>query len=74
MVVSNSPGSQFDDYFQLMDQNGTRYGVEGVDEAIKSQLVSYRDTGIIIQVWGILHKDVSDAYGAQILVTRIESY
>ena len=57
-----------------MDQNGTRYGVEGVDEAIKSQLASYRDTGVIIQVWGILHKDVPDSYGAQSLVTRIEPY
>ena len=74
VILSNSPGSQFDDYFQLMDQNGTRYGIDGVDDAIKSKLISYRDTGVVIQVWGILQKDVPDAYGAQILVTRIEPY
>jgi hypothetical protein len=72
-VVASTPlGSQFDDYFQLMDQNGTRYGITGADETLEEQLISYRDTGVAVQVWGILQKDVPDAYGAQILVTRIE--
>jgi len=72
VIVSNPPGSQFDDYFQMMDQNGTRCGIDGADDAIKEQLVSYRDTGTAVQIWGTLQKDIPDAYGAQILVTRIE--
>jgi len=74
VVISNPPGSQFDDFFQVMNREDTRYGIDGTDDRIKSQLNSYRDTGVVIQVWGILQKDVPDVYGAQILVTRIELY
>lgn len=74
VIISNPPGSQFDDYFQMMDQNGTRCGIDGADDALKEQLVSYRDSEIVIQVWGIFQKDVPDSFGAQILVTRIEQY
>jgi hypothetical protein len=74
VVVSNPPGSQFNDYFQLMDQNGTRYGITGADEMLEEQLISYRDSGVAIQVWGILRKDVPDAYGVQITVTHIEPH
>jgi len=73
VVVSNPPGSQFDDYFQLMDQNGTRYGIDGVDDLIRERLAAHRDSGVIIQVWGSLQKEVPDAYGAQILVIQIET-
>ena len=74
VVVANPPGSQFDDYFQMMDQNGTRAGIEGETDEINAQLLAYRDTGQTIQVWGILVRDVPDAYGMQIRVTRIELY
>ncbi len=70
VVVSNPPGAQFDDYFQMMDQNGTRYGIDSLDDAIRSELVALRDTGRVIQVWGTLSLDVPDAYGGQIQVTR----
>jgi len=73
-VVSNPPGSQFDDYFQVLDQNGTRYGIDGGNDAIREQLSKYRDTGVLIQIWGNLQKDVMDAYGTQILATRVEPY
>lgn len=74
VVISNPRGSQFDDYFQAMDQDGTRYGIDGADDVIKGKLISYRDSGTAVQVWGIFQKDIPDAYGAQILVTRIEPY
>lgn len=74
VLVSNPPDAQFDDYFQTMDQNGTRYGVDGADDVIREQLSAYRDTGVTIQIWGSLQKDVPDAYGIQILVTRIAPY
>lgn len=74
VVVSNPPGSQFDDYFQLIDENEIRYGIDGMDDLLKEQLASYRDSGVVIQVWGLLQKDVPDAYGVQILVTYVEPY
>lgn len=57
-----------------MDQKLTRYGVTGADETAEEQLISYRDTGVVVQVWGILQEDVPDAYGVQVLVTCVELY
>ena len=71
VVVGNPQGAQFDDYFQMMDQNGTRVGIAGFGE-IGEQLVALRDTGTVIHVWGVIRRDVPDAYGAQIEVTRLE--
>ncbi len=71
VVVSNPEGAQFDDYFQMLDQDGTRVGITGSD-AIGEQLVALRDTGTTIHVWGVIRRDVPDAYGAQIEVTRLE--
>lgn len=72
VVVSNPEGAQFDDYFQMLDQNGTRVGISGTD-VIGEQLVALRDTGTLIHVWGVIRRDVPDAYGAQIEVTRLET-
>ena len=74
VIVSAPQDAQFDDYFQQMDKSGTRYGIDGADDALKEQLVIYRDSGVKIRVWGVLFSDVPDAYGAQILVTRLEPY
>lgn len=71
-IVSNPPEAQFDDYFQLMDQEGSRYGIESLDEAIHQQLIDLRDSGKTIHVWGTLYENVPDAYGYQIEVTKIE--
>jgi hypothetical protein len=72
VVVSNPPGAQFDDYFQMMDQNGTRYGIDSLDPVIQEQLIHLRDTAQVIRVWGVLNLDVPDAYGGQIQVDRLE--
>ena len=71
-IVSNPPDAQFDDYFQMMDQEGSRYGIESLDEAIRQQLIDLRDSGKTIHVWGTLYENVPDAYGNQIEVTKIE--
>jgi putative hemolysin len=71
VVVSNPEGAQFDDYFQMLDQNGTRVGITGFD-VIGEQLVALRDTGTMIHVWGVIRRNVPDAYGSQIEVTRLE--
>jgi len=73
-IVSNPPGAQFDDYFQMLDQNGSRYGITSLNPAIEQQLTNLRDTGHLIQVWGTLYKETIDAYGTQIEVARIADY
>jgi hypothetical protein len=52
VVVSNPPEAQFDDNFQMMDQNGTRYGFDSLDPVIQEQLIHLRDTAQVIRVWG----------------------
>ena len=71
VIVSFEPGAQFDDYFQIMDQNGTRVGIWGEGE-LGTQLAALRDTGTIIHVWGLARYNVPDAFGAQIQVSRIK--
>ena len=72
VIVSNSSGAQFDDYFQMMDQNGTRYGIDSQDPDIRQKLIDLRDTGQVIRIWGVLNLDVPDAYGKQIQVNKLE--
>jgi len=73
-LVSNPQGAQFDDYFQMLDQNGSRVGITALDPLLEQELEVLRDTGQLVQVWGGLRRDVPDAYGAQIEVTRIADY
>jgi len=71
VVVANEEAAQIDDYFQMMDQNGSRFGIWGEGE-IGEQLEAVRDTGTVIHVWGIIRYNVPDAYNAQIAVERME--
>jgi len=71
-IVSNPPGSQWDDYFQRQIVNGGQYGIESLDPEIQAQIVALRDTGKTVHVWGTLHHNVPDYNAAQIQVTRIE--
>lgn len=71
-IVSNPPGSQFDDYFQRQIVNGGQYGIESLDPTIQAQLVALRDTGTTVHVWGTLHHHVPDYNATQILVTRLD--
>jgi hypothetical protein len=73
VIVSNPAGAQFDDYFQMLDQNGTRCGIDSVDVSVREMLVSYRDSGTLLKVYGTL-QDGMDAYGRQISVTGLEEY
>ena len=73
-VVGNPEGAQFDDYFQMLDQDGTRHGIDSQDDSIGQQLVALRDTGRLVRVWGVLRRGVPDAYEAQIEVRRIEDF
>lgn len=72
-ILSMPAGGQYDDYFQMMDQNGTRAGITGRDDAINKRLVELRDTGVTVHIWGVFHKAVPDAYELQIEVSRLET-
>jgi hypothetical protein len=72
VIVSNPPGSQFDDYFQRQIVTGDQYGIESLDPDIQAQIVALRDTGTTVYVWGTLYHNVPDFNATQIQVTRLE--
>lgn len=69
-LIANPPGAQFDDVFLRADGAGY-YGIDSVDPVLRAQLQSLRDSGATLRVWGILRRDVPDAYGMQIEVQRL---
>ena len=64
--------SGFDDYFRQLGDDGAQYGVEGADEAVRTQLATLGGTGKVVQLWGSLQQGVPDYGDAQLLVTRLE--
>jgi hypothetical protein len=72
IIISNPPGSQFDDYFLLAGDMPVAYGIASLDPTVRTQLESLRDSGTTIRVWGQLRAGVPDAFGSQIEVTGIE--
>jgi hypothetical protein len=71
-ILASAPGAQFDDYFEIPGQSAAQYGIDGADDNLRSQLAALRGTGAFVRIWGTLHRDVPDAYGVQIVVTRLE--
>jgi LysM repeat protein len=68
-IVSAPAGSEFDDYFEAED--GAQYGVDGIDDAVREQIVAWRDVETTIYVWGTLRHDQPDVNGVQIVVALI---
>jgi hypothetical protein len=73
-IVSTPEWPQIDDYFQMLNQGGSRYGITSTDAAIRQQLEELRDTGKLIRVWGKLYYGRVDAYNTQIDVEDFELF
>ncbi|HEY70780.1 MAG TPA: hypothetical protein G4O08_09370 [Anaerolineae bacterium] len=70
------PGSGGDDYFQLDGDFPIQYGITSFgpsgDPELEPQIVSLRDTGTRVRIWGSLVAGGPDWNATQIVITRIE--
>jgi len=73
VIKSTAPGAQYDDYFERQDLGQIIYfGIDSMDQAVKSQIEALRDSDKTVHVYGTLISNVPDYNGSQILVDRIE--
>jgi hypothetical protein len=73
VIKSTGPGAQYDDYFELWTNGQIIYfGIDSLDPAVQAQIVSLRDSGKIVHLFGTLFSNVPDYNGSQIQVDRIE--
>lgn len=70
-VHSLPPEAAYDDYFHAQSPSG-QYGIASHIEHLARKLESYRDTGTVIRIWGVLDHGVADYGNTRILVARIE--
>ncbi len=65
-------GAQYDDYFRVVGGAEGEYGIASPDKNLEARLVALRDSGRVINVWGVLQRGVDDHGGARIVVDRLE--
>lgn len=72
-TVHRAPaGTQYDDYFRVLGGAGGEYGIASPDKNLDARLVALRDSGRVINVWGVLQRGVADHGGVRIVVDRLE--
>jgi hypothetical protein len=74
VIYNGPPGprSGGDDYFALVGDFPVQYGIWAMDEALRTELETLRDTGTVIRVWGDIVAGFPDWNGTQIRVSRYE--
>jgi putative hemolysin len=73
VIKSTEPGAQYDDFFERQDLGGVIYfGIDSLDQAVKTQIEALRDSGKIVHLYGTLFSNVPDYNGSQVQVDRIE--
>ena len=66
-------GAQYDDYFERQDLGQIIYfGIDSMDPAVEAQIITLRDSGKIVHLYGTLFSNVPDYNGSQVQVDRIE--
>ena len=63
------PGNQFGQYFLRAD--GEKYGIDGIDDTVRQQIVDLRGTDKRIQVWGTLYFGVPATEARNLVASRI---
>lgn len=64
-------GAAYDDYFDTGHPGG-QYGIASLMARLAGEIANYRDTGLVLRIWGILDHGVGDHGGRRILVSRIQ--
>ena len=73
VIKSTQPGAQYDDYFELWTNGQIIYfGIDSIDPAVQAQIVTLRNSGRIVHLYGTLFSNVPDYNGSQVQVKRIE--
>jgi len=73
VIKSTEPSAQYDDYFERQDMGQILlFGIDSLDDAAKSQLMTLRDSGKVVHLYGTLLSNVPDYNGSQILVDHID--
>jgi putative hemolysin len=73
VIKSTDSGAQYDDYFERQDL-GLEYinfGIDSMDPDVQAQIITLRDSGKIVHLYGTLFSNVPDYNGSQVLVDRI---
>jgi uncharacterized protein len=72
-IKSTPVGAQYDDYFERQDLGQIIYfGIDSMNPAVLAQIMTLRDSGKVVHLYGTLLSNVPDYNGSQIQVERIE--
>lgn len=63
-------GAAYDDYIAVRSPEGS-HGLSSPMPAIEAELAALRDSGTVVQVWGVLDYGANDYGGTRLVVTRL---